>query len=216
MRVLNRRLFMIFAMLGTAVRPPLAQATGTGELPAPMMSGGKSLLEALALRRSTRLFTDEAVDAETLSTLLWAGYGINRPASGGRTAPSWRTSYGTDIYVADADGVRRFDPASQSTESVLGDDIRGSASPQPFVATAPTVLIYVADLARMHEAPREEQVPMAHVDAAIVAQNIYLYCASVGLGTCLVGGADRAGLARLLNLPETQIVTFVQPVGHPK
>jgi nitroreductase len=203
-------------MLATAMLPRFAQATGTGALPEPATTGGKSLLEALALRRSTRLYTEEAIDEETLSTLLWTGYGINRPASGGRTAPSWRTSYGTDIYIADANGVRRFDPASQSTERVLDDDIRKSTSPQPFVATAPTVLIYVADLARMHEAPREEQVPMAHVDAAIVAQNIYLYCASVGLGTCLVGGADKAGLAKLLNLPETQIVTFVQPVGHPK
>lgn len=213
MRALNRRLFMTSAMMITALLPRLGWAAGP--LPAPATSGGKTLLEALALRQSTRLYSDQAIDEETLSTLLWAGYGVNRPASGGRTAPSWRTSYGTDVYIADADGVRRYDPATQSTESVFGEDIRKNASPQPFVGTAPVVLIYVADLARMKEAPRDDQVSMSHVDAAMVAQNIYLYCASIGLGTCLVGGADKAGLAKLLSLPETQFVTFVQPVGHP-
>ncbi|MEX0957168.1 MAG: nitroreductase family protein [Rhizobiaceae bacterium] len=213
MRALNRRLFMTSAMIAATLFPAFARAAGP--LPQPASTGGKTLLEALALRRSTRLYSENTVDEEMLSTLLWAAYGVNRPASGGRTAPSWRTSYGTDIYVADANGVRRYDPAAHSMETVLGEDIRTSASPQPFVVTAPVVLIYVADLARMNEAPREEQLPMAHVDAAMAAQNVYLYCASVGLGTCLVGGADKAGLTKLLNLPDTQIVTFVQPVGHP-
>ena len=84
------------------------------------------------------------------------------------------------------------------------------------MGTAPVVLIYVADRARMYKASDEEQIQAAHVDAAIVAQNVYLYCASAGLGCCLVGGADKSGLAQILKLPETQIVTFVQPVGYPK
>jgi hypothetical protein len=47
--------------------------------PAPAKAGGMSLMEALALRRSTRLYGEQAVDEETLSTLLWAAFGINRP-----------------------------------------------------------------------------------------------------------------------------------------
>ena len=175
-----------------------------------------SLKDALERRRSTRAFTDAHVDEASLEGLLWSAMGVNRPESGGRTAPSWHTSYGTDMYVADHAGVRRFDPVAGVLTPILSEDIRSRASPQPFVATAPTVLIYVADLGRMYKAPREEQVQAAHVDAGIVAQNVYLYCASAGLGTCLVGGADKAGLTTLLKLPEAQIVTFVQPVGHPK
>ncbi|MGB3388308.1 MAG: nitroreductase family protein [Pseudaminobacter sp.] len=175
-----------------------------------------SLLEALSLRRSIRLYSDKPVEEEKLSTLLWCAFGINRPDSGGHTAPSWHGSVETDIYVADAKGVRKFDPATQATSAVLTEDIRTNTSPEPFVAVAPVVLIYVADRARMYKASDEEQIQAAHVDAAIVAQNVYLYCASAGLGTCLVGGADKAALARILKLPETQIVTFVQPVGYPK
>lgn len=208
----SRRTFLSLAAAG-AVLPTVAKANGPAAMPA---AGGMSLTEALAKRRSIRLYGDQPVDDGMLETLLWSALGVNRPESGGRTAPSWHSSYGTDIYVADAKGVRKSDPAAGSLTSVLGDDIRAKASPQPFVATAPTVLIYVADLGRMYKAPREEQIQAAHVDAGIVAQNVYLYCASAGLGTCLVGGADKAALAGLLKLPETQFVTFVQPVGHPK
>lgn len=179
-------------------------------------SSEMSLKEALERRRSTRIYADAQLDEATLKSLLWSAVGVNRPDSGGRTAPSWHTSYGTDIYVADHGGVRKFDPVAGSLAAVIPDDIRGKASPQPFVAIAPTLLLYVADLARMYQAPREEQVQAAHVDAGIIAQNVYLFCAAAGLGTCLVGGADKPGLAAILKLPQMQLITFVQPVGHPK
>ena len=216
MRRFTRRFFLSASALAMAFASRTAFAYGGTGLPEPEKGGGMSLLEALSLRRSIRLYSDKPLEEEKLSTLLWCGFGINRPDSGGHTAPSWHGSVETDIYVADANGVRKFDPATQATSAVLTEDIRKNTSPEPFVAIAPIVLIYVADRARMYKASDEEQIQAAHVDAAIVAQNIYLYCASAGLGTCLVGGADKAGLARILKLPETQIVTFVQPVGYPK
>ncbi len=204
---LSRRGFVV-AGLGAGLLAGATTAAGAG-------GPGTTLREALERRRSTRSYAQTEIDDATLHALLWSAIGVNRTESGGRTAPSWRTSYGIDVCVADRGGVRRYDPASASLGSVLADDVRGRASPQPFVATAPAVLVYVADLARMYAAPREEQVQAAHVDAGIIAQNVYLFCASAGLGTCLVGGADRQGLAALLKLPDTQFVTFVQPVGHP-
>lgn len=210
---MSRREFAATAA-GALLLPGIGSASG-GAAPAPA-AGDMSLIEALSKRRSTRLFSDAAVDEKTLETLLWCAFGVNRPESGGRTAPSWHTSNDTDIYVADAGGIRRFDPIGQALAAVTDADIRSKASPQPFVATAPTVLVYVSDLARMYKAPLAEQLQAAHVNAGIIAQNVYLYCASVGLGTCIVGGADKAGLAKILELPETQVVTYVQPVGHPK
>lgn len=211
----TRRTFLALSSAAGALLSGGVEASNSA-VSAKEEGAGMSLVEALSRRRSTRMFADTAVQEEALSMLLWCAVGVNRPESGGRTAPSWRTSYGTDIYVADATGIRKFDPLKQTSTRVAGEDIRAKASPQPFVATAPTVLVYVADLSRMYEAPQEEQVQAAHVDAGIIAQNVYLYCASAGLGTCLVGGVDKAGLAKLMNLPETQIVTFVQPVGYPK
>lgn len=216
MRNFTRRFLLTASAVAVALTGRTALANDATGLPEAEESGGMSLLKALSLRRSIRLYSEKTIEEEKLSTLLWSAFGINRRDSGGRTAPSWHGSVETDIYVADANGLRKFDPTTQATSAVLTEDIRKKTSPEPFVGIASLVLIYVADRARMYQASDEEQIQAAHVDAAIVAQNVYLYCASAGLGTCLVGGADKASLAQILKLPQTQIVTFVQPVGYPR
>jgi SagB-type dehydrogenase family enzyme len=212
----SRRSFLAAGMAAAVLNAGPAYSAEMRQLRAHQREGGMSFMEAVALRRSTRLYSDARIAPDTLADLLWTAYGINRPESGGRTAPSWHTSYGADLYVADADGVWLYDPKGQSLQQRLETDIRKKASQQPFVGTAPIVIVHVANLERMYEAPHEERIRYAYVDSAIIAQNIYLFCASVGLGTCLVGGADRAAVSEALGLPESQIVTFVQPVGHPQ
>ena len=46
-------------------------------LPAPQTHGGKPLMEALALRSTSRSFATDELPAQTLSNLLWAAWGIN-------------------------------------------------------------------------------------------------------------------------------------------
>jgi len=175
-----------------------------------------SLTEALRRRRSTRIFTNDPVDEATVAALVWAGQGVNRPESGLRTAPSWHGAADTRLHVADGAGVRRYDPASDSFTQVVARDIRSKLSPQPFVATAPVVLIYVSDATAMPaEASDEEKATFGRVDAAIVAQNVYLFCASRGLGACLVGGIDAAAAGEALGLGPQESAVFVQPVGWP-
>jgi len=87
------------------------------------------------------------------------------------------------------------------------------------------LLIFVTELSRILEAAglepdaldalTEDHRIAAHVNAAVIAQNVYLFCAAEALGTCLVGGADRAALASALKLTEGQLVAYIQPVGHP-
>ena len=75
------------AMGALRPRPSTGDAAAMIQLPPPDRSGGKSLLEALGERRSSREFRGEALPLPTLSTLLWAAAGVNRDG-GGRTAPS--------------------------------------------------------------------------------------------------------------------------------
>src|SRR5664279_4891204 len=62
------------------------------QLPKPKMTGGMPLMQALAQRQTTRAFADKPLPLQTLSNLLWAAFGINRPRDVktglGRTAPS--------------------------------------------------------------------------------------------------------------------------------
>jgi nitroreductase len=63
------------------------------------------LMQELKARHSTRSFNSQIPPLQTLSNLLWAAFGVNRPESGKRAAPSvinWRE---TDIYVAMEDGL---------------------------------------------------------------------------------------------------------------
>jgi SagB-type dehydrogenase family enzyme len=180
------------------------------------MEGGMPLMAAIAKRQSIRAYSERTLPRETLSNLLWAAFGINRREAGERTAPSWRGSKETDIYVATPEAVWLYDPAAHALRHVMNGDIRAATGRQPFPATAPVVLIYVADRARMAEAPEQEQYVYAHADAAFIAQNVYLYAASEGLGTVVLGNVEKAELAKTMKLRSNQILTFTQPVGYPK
>jgi nitroreductase len=201
--------------VGLVAAPTGSRATEVVELPEPVMEGGMPLMEALSKRQSQRSFDDREIDDDVLASLLWAGFGINRPEAGERTAPSWRGSKETDIYLARADGVWIYDPEDNSLTRHLEDDLREMTGRQPFPADAPVVLIYVADRSRMADAPSEQQYLYAHVDAAYVSQNVYLFAASEGLATVVLGNVDKDALGEALGLGDDQILTFTQPVGYP-
>lgn len=186
------------------------------KLPPPLADGGLPVMQALARRRSIRSYSSQPLSEQTMSNLLWAAFGINRQEGAERTAPSWRGSKETDIYVCTADGVFLYEPKANELRRTLDADIRKTTSSMVFAATAPVVLVYASDLSRMAKAPHEEQVLNAHVDSGIVGQNVYLFCASAGLATVILGSVDRAGLPKRMGLRDGQIVTFAQPVGHPK
>ena len=97
------------AILAGAAVLVAAPASATQEtepiaLPPPRSTGGKPLIEALMLRRSTREYSERSLPLQVLSDLLWAAFGVNRP-SGDRTAPYWRHIMVIDVYAVMANGV---------------------------------------------------------------------------------------------------------------
>ena len=198
-----------------AARPAnAAQQTDAIVLPPPQPKGGKPLMEALALRRSTRAYSDRPLPREILSNLLWAAFGINRP-SGDRTAPYWRHIMVIDVYAVMADGVWLYDPKPHALIPHSHDDIRRDTGLQDFVAGAPLNLVYAAHGERMQDVSPQDRRLYASVDAGFVGQNVYLFCASEGLATVFRGAVDQARLGRALQLGANQFVTFAQTVGYP-
>jgi len=192
-----------------------AQAMKPIELPPPRREGGMPLMNSLMLRRSIREYSSRPLAVQTLSDLLWAAFGINRP-SGDRTAPYWRHVMVMDIYVAMADGVWLYDPKAHKLLPYMAQDIRAATGLQDFVATAPLNLIYVAHGERMTDISPEERRLYSSVDTGFIGQNVYLFCASEGLASVFRGAVDTAKLARTMNLPEGQFITFAQTVGYPR
>jgi SagB-type dehydrogenase family enzyme len=185
------------------------------KLPAPQTNGGKTLMQALAERKSTREFSSEKLPLQTLSDLLWAANGINRPESGQRTAPSAGNRQEIDIYVAKAEGLYLFNANKNVLELVLARDIRSLTGRQAFVKDAPVTLVFVADLKKMKKTG-DEATFYAATDTGYISQNVYLYCASAGLATVVLGWVDKEELAKTMRLRTDQRVILTQPVGYPK
>jgi nitroreductase len=198
-----------------AAMPVAAFAQEARALPAPRKEAGKPLMQVLQLRRSIREYSQRPLSAQTLSDLLWAAYGINRP-SGDRTAPYWRHIMVIDVYAAMADGVWLYEPKQHALRPHLGTDIRAQTGMQDFVATAPLNLVYVVHGERMKDVSPEDRRLYGSVDAAFTGQNVYLYCASEGLATVFRGAVDYAKLGRAMRLGDGQFVAFAQTVGYPR
>jgi len=184
-------------------------------LPAPHRRGGMPLMEALDGRRSTREYAERQLDAQTLSDLLWAAFGVNRP-SGDRTAPYWRHVMVIDVYAALADGVWLYEPRTHSLLPFRSADLRALTGRQDFVASAPLNLVYVAHGERMTDVQPTDRRLFASVDTGFIGQNVYLFCASAGLASVFRGAVDYPALEKAMQLPAEQFVTFAQSVGYPK
>jgi SagB-type dehydrogenase family enzyme len=185
------------------------------QLPKPQTDMGRPLMQVLRDRSSTRAFSSEELPAQVLSNLLWAAYGVNRPGSGKRTAPSAMNWQEIDIYVARSDGLYLYDAKTHQLNPVLGGDLRAQTGTQSYVKDAALNLVYVADLTKTKGASGENDMFVA-ADAGFIAQNVYLFCASEGLGTVVRGSVDRPALAKSMRLRSDQKIILAQTVGFPK
>lgn len=191
----------------------LAQDLKPIALPPPQTDGGRPLMQVLKDRKTTRDFAADKLSPQLLSNLLWAAFGVNRP-DGRRTAPSAMNWQEMAIYVATSDGLFIYDAKENRLTPVLAQDVRAATGMQPFAATAPLDLVYVADLSKAGSAPDAEMYTAA--DAGFIAQNVYLYCASENLATVVRGSIDRAALAKAMKLRPDQKIILAQTVGFPK
>jgi SagB-type dehydrogenase family enzyme len=209
--MVDRRQFLGVMLMSNAV---LAQGGATLALPPPQTAGTVSLLQALRSRRSSREFSSRPLPLDVLSTLLWSAFGVNRPDSGGRTAPSAHNWQEIEVYAALPDGTYRYDARDHALRLVVTGDLRAATGRQDFVATAPLNLVYVADFGKMVDASAEDRTFYASADAGFVAQNVYLYCAAAGLACVVRGLVDRRKLAPMLQLRIDQRIVLAQTVGY--
>ena len=182
----------------------------------PQTDTGRPLMQVLKDRRSSREFSTEKLPKQVLSNMLWVAFGVNRPDSGRRTAPSAMNWQEIGIYVATADGLYLYDAKAHALKPVLAEDIRALTGRQPFVQEAPVNLVYVADFSRMGKAKADEKVFYSAADTGFISQNVYLYCASEGLATVVRGLVDRPALAKTMGLRPDQRVILAQSVGYPR
>ncbi len=187
----------------------------------PDLKSGKSLMQSLQERKTSRAFNTKKLPIQVLSNLLWAACGVNRPDSGKRTAPSAVNWQEIDVYVAMEEGLYLYNAKAHVLEPVLKNDLRKNTTTllQPSrssVANAPLQLIYVADYAKMSFIANDEDKNIySSADTGFISQNVYLYCASEGLATVVRGMVDKKTLAKEMKLRDKQRIILVQAVGYP-
>jgi hypothetical protein len=200
------------------------------ELPRPAFKGSRSVAKALQLRRTVREVSGRQLPLQMLSDLLWAACGVNRLLGPfglpGRTAASASNSQEVEVYVALRGGTYLYDPFRHSLQPLVVRDLRRMAIGRGQSTSgdkAPVRLIFVADIDKLvHSRGFQEpglyrlevQRSYYFVNTGLIAANVYLYCAAVGLAAWF-HNCDRTGLAAALGLRNDQRVLFGQTVGFP-
>ena len=195
------------------------------KLPAPATKGTLSVEEALQNRRSTRKFANRSLELAQISQLLWAADGINNP-QGKRTAPSGRATYPMDLYLVAgergvtglAPGIYHYNVADQALEPVAKGEFRPAVvkacNSQVWIGEAPVIVVITGDIKRSEAKNGEQGTLFTHVEAGLIAQNLFLQVGALGLGAGIAGGMNDKALGQALKLPQANIPFLVMPVGH--
>lgn len=177
------------------------------QLPQPVTKGGIPLMEAIAARKSSREFDNsKKLSDQQLSDMLWCAWGFNRP--GKRTVPTAMNLQEASIYVITPEAAYKYEPETNKLTLINKGDFRKQASKQEFAENTNLNIVMVSDTSK------QTKPVYGGVTLGAVTQNIYLWCASQGIGTVVRGGFDGEALAEILKLGSNEKVYLVQTVGY--
>jgi SagB-type dehydrogenase family enzyme len=193
--------------------------TQTRFLPAPRTDGALSLEATLARRRTTRELRPDALTEAEIGQLLWAAQGVTRE-DGRRTVPSASSTFPLELDVATPDGLARYVPGDHALEVRRAGDVRAAlqaaSGDQPFVATAPLILIISAVASRVE--PRhghERATRYTAFEAGHAAQDVLLQAVALDLAAVPVGSFDDAAVAAIADLAAGEAPLYLIVVGRP-
>ncbi len=201
----------------TQIAPVRAQNI---QLPPPDKEGGIPLMQALNERGSHREFSNQEIPSQQLANLCWAAWGINRPESGKRTAPSSMNRQEMELYAVLPQGAYRYSASNHQLILVKTGDLRSFCGKQEFVALAPLNFVYIANLKKLELKDTTNITPAdllaSHANTGFMAQNVYLTCASEGLACVVRAWIEKEALIEALGLSPMHRVILSQTIGYKK
>lgn len=176
-------------------------------LPAPQVTGGMPLMDAMAQRLSSRdIDSEQPVTKQDISNLCWAAWGLTH--NGKHTVGTAMNRQELSVYVITATEISRYNPEANTLTTVAKGDFRQDMGSQEFAQKAPVNIAFVVDT------EKQKSVEYQGYTVGAASQNVYLYCASAGLKTVVRGMFDHDKLPQLLKLGQNERVVLVQTVGH--
>ena len=180
-------------------------------LPAPAKTGGMPLMQALAERKTIRDYKPAELDASTISEILYAAVGVNRP-DGKLTIPTALNMQDIVVYAALLNAVYRYDAKDNKLMKIDDGDFRAEIITRKDLANnSACILVYASDTSK-NRTP-ETKFSAIHVGSA--TQNVYLLAASKGLGTVSLGMYDEKAVRKVFKLEDKMTVILAQAVGIP-
>ena len=161
------------------------------------------ILQQLKDRKSVRVYEDRPVEPEVKQAILASA--IQAPSAGNMA-----------LYTI-----------LDITDQTMKDKLAVSCDNQPFIATAPMVLIFCADYRRWYDVfcahvaevrkPDMGDLFLAEADTLIAAQNAVVAAHSLGLGSCYIGDITEnyEYHKELLNLPKYVVPAAMLCIGYP-
>jgi len=187
-------------------------------LPEPEKNGEMPLEEVISKRRSVRNFSDEPLDSQQISQVLWAAQGITQQTTGFRTSPSAGALYPLELFLINSEGVYHYLPQGHKMVQIKSQDMRSliasCALGQQSVAQAPASIIITAIYERTTAKYGERGIRYVHIEAGHACQNILLQAASMGLGAVPIGAFHDQCVTEALGLNDTFTPLYIVPLGH--
>ena len=162
-----------------------------------------SIISSLYTRKSVRAFTDKEITKEEKAAIIQAA--MEAPTAGNQM-----------LYTI-----------IDVTDQALKDCLAVTCDNQPFIATAPLVLVFIAEHQRWYDtykaaglAPRKPgtgDILLAIADACIAAQNAVVAAQSLGIGSCYIGDIleNCETHKELFDLPKYAIPAAMLVFGYP-
>jgi nitroreductase len=148
--------------------------------------------DVIERRRSVRAFDAKTVRAETMDRLLDAV--LLAPSAG-------------DLQAYEIIAVERPE---------LKSALAAAALDQAFIAQAPVVLVFLADVRRSESKYGRRGATLFCIqDATIAAVYAQLAAAALGLASCWIGAFDDERVAKVLAAPDAMRPVAILPVGYP-
>lgn len=218
-------------MLDWDSKPPMyKEYPGARRVELPGFGGMETLplMDAIARRKSVRIYSGESLEAETLSFLLWASGGAGRTERGHvyRTAPSAGALYPIETYIA-VQAVAGVDPGiyhyavkhhalEEIRRGQYGHDITQAALGQKMCLNAAVVFIWTAIFYRSKWKYRDRAYRYIYLDAGHIAENLALAATSIGLGTCQIGALFDNEVNTVVGVDGSdESVIYMSAVGRP-
>jgi len=187
------------------------------------------LYDAIANRKSRRVFTDEPLSLEEFSFLLWATQGVREvdknkvwtkravPSGGGRQP------FETYLLVYRVEGLEvgiyRYLPIEHKLLLVTknlpdGEELMDKAWFQNFIGKSAVVFVWAAIPYKTEWRYSLVSYKDILIEAGHVCQNLYIACEDIDAGTCAIAAYEQKVVDDLIQVDgENEMTVYISPVG---